>query len=879
MAKTLTCWRYIAWLALTCLQAYTVAVGPLGIAASQAVTLREKRRGKVPSTESLYDPETLPDDCAYASLLRISGVRCPTQDQVFFLRAILADLWSWHPQQLTACASRMQMTPNTYLTALRANLWGGIPEFQLYSTYMQQDLKVITISGQTVWESHPGKQGTPVLLWHNHHYTVIRLPSRKRDYTDCRVYKQLIRTLQQGAKPQYAAEPVCYRCSGGAKGQKDRSRSPIPPKAMPQRRSSLRCVQQQREISYTKARDFLSKASKSTTSGCTTTQEPTYGSGAVHNQPDGAMPSVQQPQLDYNDPECYAESCPDIVLRHGQGITCLLCLEPLTAAHLQSYQHHDLFMDMHLLTEDQLAKMTLRHLREARYSKGLRNPHMEWERIHQDQSRRVKHPHYQALRQHHIEQASRYQSGNAGTSARGGMYPASSKDTPVPIIKAETSYHDQAASTPQLHGVSMPLDASDPEQDESMTDADLEMALASLITDKESSALDSHSEGMDKIHPDLWGVIASAPPRDYVGWMSLDAHLDVLAKAIAITAKWPTYDVELQHDGKTQPLDISLRMLTPPYQFEVFRRTPLPRGKPVKRPRQGSIRVDLGELWPEQPPEHGPANAGDTHDESRPLGDLATATGDTICPSREDTTALQALESMQMAQHDHDVKQTVIQRPRDQLTLHYYEPMDAQTVLDYVASTKRVRRAGFTLYQRVSEQHCVQEGGAYFLTWSRDVRGGTREDDLSTTVSWHSYLSSYQFTHADDQARTHLRILEDLVIRNHIALGYMQSFHRGAYVPRIVTLAQCVHRLHARGGAPKSQPTLQSKWQSTRTEQGLKLHTQLVVQPDTEHAKVLESLPVEDFVPQATGYCLLNWDSWAQASSGFSNLPKMGPNI
>ena len=41
------------------------------------------------------------------------------------------------------------------------------------------------------------------------------------------------------------------------------------------------------------------------------------------------------------------------------------------------------------------------------------------------------------------------------------------------------------------------------------------------------------------------------------------------------------------------------------------------------------------------------------------------------------------------------------------------------------------------------------------------------------------------------------------------------------------------------------KPVLQNKWQSTREEQGLKLHTQLVVQPDTEQAKVLESLLAE----------------------------------
>ena len=276
----------------------------------------------------------------------------------------------------------------------------------------------------------------------------------------------------------------------------------------------------------------------------------------------------------------------------------------------------------------------------------------------------------------------------------------------------------------------------EPEQDDLQEEQEEEEADLEEIEDEAlARALQASVYHDNESRGDTWTVLCWSSTREYSMQCDLQTKIIDLTATVAVATKMPTHDLVLTLEGRTLPEQCSLAMVDPPYQFRIERRVSLP-GRRQHRPSAGQpIRVHVGRVLLDQ--EHGEVDTGQEE------GDLCQAAASSAGGDPYPSSRWEAHERRQMAQEDfrrqlrkrereiramtqedQQVRQVLIKRPRDSLTMQYRHPLRCDEAIEAIARDKKMRRDGYTLYRECEQEEVMQEGTQYYLVWNKQARGG-----------------------------------------------------------------------------------------------------------------------------------------------------------
>ena len=399
--------------------------------------------------------------------------------------------------------------------------------------------------------------------------------------------------------------------------------------------------------------------------------------------------------------------------------------------------------------------------------------------------------------------------------------------------------------------------------DDTALASELYSALASQhpVTEHDSASSEGYGRGW-------WVVVCVYATRILQARMHEHAMLEELAASVGLALKWPTKDVVLLQDGHPIPLDIPLVCLEPPYQFGVVSVHCVGNKRKVgPAKREPTLQIDLGDV---QPTEELKAcflsrTQGQGGQESaasdRGPGGAASSSSDPL-PDPDLPTPQQEAEGMR--RNDCSVGVITVKRPRD-VALHQFRVgANIGDLLTAHSRAKKMKKDAYTIYEAIYDHdRTLYDGMECYLTWQQPSRGGS--STVSTTESCNSGGEASRSTadHEMDQAKRELNEIEHFLFQVRMASIYLQAFRRQqrSPSPKIIALADwCQKRKDLRGGTGKER-TPPTKWETTQTNQGLLLRTEIQT---GERKAAVTQLETEKFAPGACGYALLSWESWEQ---------------
>ena len=280
---------------------------------------------------------------------------------------------------------------------------------------------------------------------------------------------------------------------------------------------------------------------------------------------------------------------------------------------------------------------------------------------------------------------------------------------------------------------------------EAKHEAEAEPDMAQVTADDDSNMED-----------DWWGLVCSGATRLYTAQMQLTTNLLWLRVAVATAMKCLPSSIDLRLEGNVVP-DCNLGDLEPPYMFEIGRPATIPTTRKRSRGESQQIHVDLGRIHSISEESQAEGHQGASSSSGAVSSLSAGAEGE---PSPE---MIQHEHSM-MEANDADVKQIVIQRPRDRITCTYREPFNVADLMRHFAVAKRVKRQGFMVYEKLSEESSIRPDGEYFLNWKQARGGAGTVCTISTTLTFASESESLN-SGSNEVAREHLDRLADLIHR------------------------------------------------------------------------------------------------------------------
>ena len=856
---------------MCCLLVYcrslAIAYGPCGTASSTWRLLSGKKKKKKKKKKTVrtrcaaYDPSydhLLAHHCCFASYAYGMGVT-PSLSMVMSLRRTTAALWRAHPEQLEYIAAKEQMTADEYANQIAGSYWGGVSDVLLLAKASGKELVIQDALGRTLAATSKAAETSRrsvKMQWHDQHYVVpTAIGAGPRS---SRRYSRLMRCVDRYISRQTAA-------TDPHRGQPEPN-GDVRGGMMDMQRQSIEQQVQQRNQYSSEYPELIQRRGAhhrclvcrqwATSSHIATTahwhrlleweaQDPSIQIQMLRMAeqheckllgPARGAPRVPCSNTDTQQPPSSPSSAALDVEISGE-IICLLCEAPTQAGHNDSAEH-------------QYNLQSWQHMTPLGKSKYLQQATARWRaRIQQ---------------------------------ARGGMLTQSSS--------ARSSSDMQATEDSHLA------------LEEEPTDHELAIALqASIYEEQGGPGLECDG---------LWAVLCQSSTREYTIRCRLESRIRDIQVAVAIATKTPSTEVLLATEGRVPHSDTLLSMLDPPYCFDIVRRSPFPGSDRSARPsKRGRISVDLGILEDV----HGGSMAEDQQrytgqEGSHSSSATACVSGDScgdmpppIEPSirrhapspieeremlgREDERAKESEERQSMESHDQNVRAIRINRPRDELACQYYEPLTAHDLVEQLAKSKKMKRQGFTLYQPVDSADTIQAEGTYYLTWTKERRGGVcesgrtgssdphrtdmqiQEDVVSKTLTYHASDSATCLSDSMHEAKHALTYLEEVVMRARVATWYLEQMTMRSKPPRIVNLSeltppvcrQCRGGMWRRSEHQEKEQTGPARWETRQQVQGLQVHSRIQAgQVD------LPCLGAEDFATDAHGFALLAWENWVK---------------
>ena len=872
--------------------AYAAAWGTLGVAASLTRCYKTRGRAKGAPPRIAYDPNQsiLAGHCMWASLLHAYGVVMPTLQETHILRRWTTRLWARNPEMLAQVADRENLPPQKYLEGISTRMWGGLPDIILYVSAVDLPIQVYGPSGELMYSR--GGADAPRVQWQGQHYVVLKSRAWRRQPADPFKWLRRRTTRKLGAADLHAD------VSNAARGGAERSRSRDPPHTRAVRSPARLAEADAREP----ARLTDERLSNSSEEDLAEAAEPVID--RAHGLMKQLMHEADQEAADWLQHEQipqpvmvlegeqhiqdralhnFSTNFPEAVLELRSGHRrCVLCHRWLTAEHTSTARHVHGVAAWLAETPERQRAVIVRQRQLDRLRLHLPQPLPEDEYVRQLQHvRLLRQPYPQArggagsaVEDSHEISSSQFEEMNANTEVK-----------PEPQDSLAAADQDQQSLlaeslAPELYveentgiqiGEDTDLSQTKCEASSDLEDADLAEALiASSMKDRDLVG------DVDR----FWSVLCCTATRHITARMELTTRLSDLMVSLAPALKWPSRDISLMCEGALLPATCCLGQLEPPYIFEILKRTILPpAGRKVCRNRP-IIAWDIGYV---ESSDHQPREIPSTRD-CAGNGGGSCGSSDPPPSSSPAEAKSEQLETSQMGEEDHDVKLACLKRARstDQL-IQFRSDTSVGQLVEHLASLKRVRKDGFSVFAKTEQSDALNDGQEYFVTWSKQARGG--EGSVDTTVT---YVPSSEVESMDEQAhcaQVHLSQLEDLLHRIKQANAMLQAFKRdGAYSLRTVhlrDLASVQGRLAvlARGGAPKkSNPSEASmlpgrRWESTEALAGLTLSTIVKVQRDPQNAGDLPPINSDRFVAGAEGYALLSWDTWTSHHATLSERP------